>query len=172
MVDRIARDKYAELIRHYASGRITYGEYDEQAGDLAWSTHDASVSSVYDSLDWIRNEFGRDGAGSSPSIGAKRRVSQAILFLYSNDEYGWPYKWYGVADLFLMLFGVLGVALLAGHEWLWGLGCTAVALTDIPRFRWWWSRKYRLYGDTEAWPFRHKADLEEARRHPRLLNGR
>ena len=51
MIDRSARDKYAELLRHFAAGRVVNFDY-EKACDEFLKSSDSAIGEIYDAMEW------------------------------------------------------------------------------------------------------------------------
>jgi hypothetical protein len=94
MIDRIARDQFTELFRHFAAGNLTNDQYEEAAhrilqhadgGDAAVGAIFSAAWYLYDDLSvhWLCDRRALTGAGC-------RAVARWILFLYVDFEYEWP----------------------------------------------------------------------------------
>jgi len=181
MVDQEARRQYAELVRQFTSGRMTNDEYEAGYDAITADKNDPAVSEAYYQL-WLLyddikthrmtgiHRLDRDG---------RRAVARMVLFLQSDKEYHWPENaWLGAGRM-LLLFGVAAVAvLLLGWfpaRFLFILSAAASAVAVLFTY---YSirivlerRQWETCGDTGAWPLLHQADLDEAVKHPHLLNG-
>lgn len=144
MVDRKARDGYAELLRHFAAGRVLNWHY-EDAADKYIKSSDRAIVKVFWAV-WpaycdIRKHFltGKD------QLNAKGRnvVARYVLFLYSDLEYEWPVQSRGRFWARVLTLGA------------WGL------LKPLPA----------CGGDKDVWPFFRRSDLERVVARPRLLGG-
>ena len=102
----------------------------------------------------------------------RRTIAKAVLFLQSDSEYQWLDKlWDGSVFLITAFFVVLLFALLPETSLLIRF---AVSVPLVAAWQWherWQFKRLVIVGDKEAWPFLHWAELEAARRQPRLLNG-
>ena len=88
MIDRIARDKAAEIVRHFVTGQI----YNYDFEDAKPVSKDPIIDAVWDSL-WpfycdIRKHKLKD-KWQLPEEG-RRKVAIWILFLHSDEAYRWP----------------------------------------------------------------------------------
>ena len=160
MVDREARDKFAELVRHLANGRITETDFDDALESLPFSGKDRIVDAIFEETFGIKEA-------------PRREVARWILFLQSDLEYKWP----GLDDIpnpFVIIALVAVWWILGGH-------------LHSPTARWWIAAAVTAFyalinsyinpnrrkpGDMSVWPFHQQTDINEAVRHPRLLNGR
>jgi hypothetical protein len=149
MIDRRRRDQFAELLRHFAAGRLTNDEFKERLDEILDDPH--SVSEWDDRALWAVRErawFLYDDTHTHrlmlPREG-RREVARWILFLYSDFEYEWLMK------SFISLSSCLLNLLTLG----------------------WWGRSqvrhFRAMGDWDVWPFIRRADFEEACRRPHLF---
>ena len=90
-VDRERRDKLAELLRHFAAGRITNDQWDDAALPLVKTEDPALLTAwgqmwhTYDDL----HEHRLTGKHELPDEWRKL-VARLILFLYSDLPYEWP----------------------------------------------------------------------------------
>lgn len=144
MVDREARDGYAELLRHFAAGRVINWDYDV-ASDAFTETADHAPGHIYNEV-WpiycdlrkhrMTGDFRLDKVG-------RRVLARFVVFLQSDLEYEWPVP---SGRRFLLNLLTLG---------LWGW------LKPLPR----------CGGDESVWPFFRRSDLERASARPRLLAG-
>ena len=112
-----------------------------------------------------------------------------MLLLYSDYEYEWPEDDSSVmgGDCLLMAVFLLLLVLGMFATIFWQLGqvlpwvaaaCFALAVyifyfsnVRVEKARTRWLDRSKQLGDLKAWPFFRQTDLEEARRHPRLLKG-
>ena len=144
MIDRKARDDYAQLLRHFAAGRVLNWDYEDIADPLVDSDDPALFPvfwAVWPTYCDIRKHTltGADRLDRD----ARRVVARCILFLYSNREYEWPTTSRWRVLLNVLTFGV------------WG------AINPMPPSG----------GDDEVWPFFRRSDLSEEALRPRLLAG-
>ena len=148
MVDRSARDQYAELLRHFVAGRMTNFEYEESC-DQIFRTNDEAVHQIYCAMwptycDIRKHTMTGDYALSKEG---RRLVAQWILFLHSDLEYEWPVPGMSGCLLNILTFG------------FWS------RLQKHKRARLGFS------GNHDVWPFFHLSNFDEALKHPKLLRG-
>ncbi len=181
MVDREARRQYAQLVRQFISGRMTNRQYEERFDGITAARSDVAIREI--SLEiWLLYDDNSTHrmTGSHRLTGESRRgVARAILFLRSGQDYGWPQTqpW---SCLFLALLAAdFWAAVSAVNRWP---DCAVLAVSlgaavAVPLAACWGvlsvraKRLWNAAGDTDAWPFRRQAELDEAVRSPRLLNG-
>jgi hypothetical protein len=192
MVDRKARDKLAEALRHLISGQLTNDEFDaaypgscEDPAVLAvWE----SASCLYSSSDLFAYRL-RGRYKVSPEV--RRASARAVVFLHSSLEYEWP-AWGGSIPFWGLFtpgfYGLLGLPLLlvAGaaavvREWpsaaLFGAAAAgmlapAVHWAATYRSRAEEERRFNASGEVDLWPFIGREDYEAALRNPRFFTGR
>ncbi len=195
MIDREARRRVAELLRHVATGQIRNDEFCNSADTIVEPSKDPGlwagyglIAGRYDDLSpwWCVRYRGRFRLPKE----IRRRVAITALFLYSDSEYKWPPSRPAGACLDALLLcaaGVLasaGLLLFAGiafSGWfvLASLACWALVVLIchtsgklVVRCRAQWEQAQSKYGDYDVWPFLTRAEFDEARRHPPLLGGR
>jgi hypothetical protein len=100
MIDRAARDRLAELVRHFVAGRIRAGAFDAEAEAIAEESNDPGVHWVYGRTwrlygwriyrggDFLIGHYLRGQYRVSDA--ERRQMAIAILFLYSDAEFEWP----------------------------------------------------------------------------------
>lgn len=142
MVDRQARDGYAELLRHFAAGRVLNRHY-EDASNAFVVSDDPAVFAVFWAV-WpaycdIRNHYMTD----THRLNREQRhlVARCILFLHSDHEYEWPVPSGKRVLMNLLTLGIYG------------------RLHPLPPSS----------GDQEVWPFFRRSDLEQEAARPRFL---
>ena len=88
MIDRISRDKLAETLRQYVSGRVTNDTLD----DLKINNEDYGVKAIKDASWFLYDDLYEHKAVRKNRIVKDNRheVSKWIIFLQSNEEYLWP----------------------------------------------------------------------------------
>lgn len=140
MIDREARNRYAQLLRHFASGRITNFDYDD--GFDAIDSKDDAILQIYVALWPSYSDVRKHTMTGSHALTREQRhiVARWITFLYSDFEYEWPVTKWGGCLLNLFTLGL-----------------------------WKRLSKPNPGGEDAAWPFFHKADLAAELHHPRLL---
>lgn len=144
MIDRKARDGYAELLRHFAAGRILNWDY-EDASDAFTDSDDPAVFRVFQAVWPSYCDPRMHYMTGKNRLDRERRhiVARYILFLRSGREYEWPLPSKKRALLNLVTLGICG--------WL----------HPLPPSN----------GDEEVWPFFRRSDLEEEIARPRFLAG-
>ncbi len=146
MIDREARNKLAEAIRHFVAGLKDNFEFD----NFVWSirTKDAGVSRIRQEMWYVYDDIRRHKLKGEWALSKKQKetISRFILFLKSDVEYRWPQKhWeFPLARLFL---GIITFGLL-------------------PRYL---DRKWKENGSWEVWPFLTASEFNEAKQNPVYL---
>jgi hypothetical protein len=155
MVDRVARNKFAELLRHFVAGNLTNFEYEDTADRILKNAarEDRSLWAIHSRV-WffysdVREHRLRDRHALTDE--GRSAVARWILFLYSDLEYEWPIR------SFISLSGCL--------LRLCTLGLAALILNPINE------RRLQRMGSWDLWPFFREADYELELRRPRLLGG-
>ena len=151
MIDRCARNKLAELLRHLVSGQLTNYQFDD-AVDAAGivKSDDAAIGAIRRQAWQLYSDLrehrltGRDAVSES----GRRIVARSILFLHSDLDYEWPRH------------PLEGLTRLLSH---------LLSLGVIPRRV---DKKWEAAGDVDVWPFIRRKDYEEALDNPKLLRGR
>lgn len=141
-VDRHSRDRYAEILRHFAAGRLTNFEY-EDACECFLRTPDRAVREIwwamwhlYDDL----KEHRMTGTHELPST-TRAIVVRSVVFLHSDLVFEWPRMGPLRFVLYVITLGRLGrPARPTGSDW-------------------------------ELWPFFRPEDLAGCVARPRLLGG-
>lgn len=179
MVDRAARDAYAQVLRHFAAGVITNDEYDDRSSEILQGSSDPALQRICAAVGFCYDDMGTDRLRGKDKLSTETRriIARAILFLYSDREYSWPKDVLG--NIVANILGTLQIALMLGSPlifWLapgllqiWGALMLGVLVLIIGRD---WDRKAREVLDIEFWPFTSPAEEEDERRRPRLLAGR
>ena len=147
MIDRIARDKFAELLRHLTAGQISNDEFENR---LPLKSKDPAVNKIFWHGAWAlysdMSTYKLIGE-CRLSKSSRRDVARWILFLKSDLEYEWPF-WRSLHFFPGYLLIVLSFGLL------------------IPIAK----RRLTKCGDQEVWPFIRKSDFEHALANPPYLN--
>ncbi|MHC4153518.1 MAG: DUF1707 domain-containing protein [Planctomycetota bacterium] len=177
MVDREARDKTAELLRHFAAGRITNDEFED---GLPSKSKDPAIGGIcwaawflYDDLKEHklirRHAVTKDG---------KRHIARWVVFLKSDLEYEWDDSTVFTGLLLstlLLIIGIIGpVTLLAGH---WLLGSTFLGAMIFLGTGLLWIRKRSRKRNVKQveldtiWPFYRNEDFQRVRPNPIYLKG-
>jgi hypothetical protein len=146
MIDREARNKLAEAIRHFVAGLKDNFEFDNFVGSI--QTKDAGVARVRQEMWYVYDDIRRHKLKGEFALSEKQKetISRFILFLRSDVEYRWPQKhWEGpFARLFL---GILTFGLL-------------------PRYL---DKKWKESGSWQVWPFLTVSEFNEAKQNPVYL---
>lgn len=148
-IDRKARNEAAQLLRQFASGRITNFQLEKRwpnSKDPAIHNLDSTIWCFYDDF----KEHTLQGP-SALSREMKRVVARWIVFLHTNEPYQWPsIAFPGVRPLH--------------RSWLMRrLGLVHLITRKEERFM--------KAGAFEVWPFISTQSFEDARRRPKLLSG-
>jgi len=152
MIAQDSRNRLAEALRHYASGRIMNDEL--FAASTSVDRRDRGAVAVmmaawclYDDLKahFVENRL-------PPNSEARREVARWIVFLHSDVEYLWP--------------GSPGMLVNVFHSFI-----------NFLTFGRWWKRTIGRWeqqlgnGDYSVWPFSGRAEFEQAVKQPKLLAG-
>lgn len=146
MVDRDARNKLAEEIRHFVAGLRDNFEFDRSVWSI--QTKDAAVVRIraamwrtYDDLVRHRLEGNR-----TPSERDKETISRCVLFLKSDREYQWQP---GLLDVpfIRLIVGALTLGLATKHI----------------------DKRWKESGAREVWPFLTTEEYEQTKRDPVYL---
>nr|CEN54972.1 putative integron gene cassette protein [uncultured bacterium] len=149
VMDRKARDKAAELLRQFASGRITNFELEN-----CWPTSIDPAIRGLESTIWCFYDDFKEHTLQGPFALApemRRVVARWIVFLHTNEPYKWPNIAYpGVRPL--------------RRSWI----TRRLNLINLITRR---EQRFLKAGAFEVWPFISAQSFENARRRPRLLSG-
>ena len=87
MIDRVSRDKLAETLRHYVSGRVSNDELD----NLDIKSDDLGVKAIKDASWFLYDDLYEHKAVGRNRInkGSRHEISIWIVFLQSEKEYVW-----------------------------------------------------------------------------------
>jgi len=149
----------AVLLRHLAIGRITDNQFDAALKPLSFSGQDRIFDAIFEETYDIE---------AAP----RHEVARWILFLQSENEYIWP-GMDGLPNPFYVVATSL-IALVLANVFhspgiAWGVTIAGyVVIANVAARR---SPKRYKPGDLKVWPFHKQDDFDEAKRHPRLLNG-
>jgi hypothetical protein len=155
MIDRDARDKAAEVLRRFVSGKITNHEFENGeivASDRAIKAIWGTAWCFYDDL-----KVHRLTGGHRLCPTQRREVLRWISFLDSDYEYVWPDISVPGADPLRRVR--------VGAKYL-GFLMSGGALSAEK------ARQFLAAGDYQAWPFASRAQYKEALRQPRRLTGK
>ena len=151
MVDRKARDEFAELLRHFIAGRITNEEFEHQ---VPIPSKDLAIFEIWWLAAWpLYDDFDEHTLTEEyrASDDERREIVKCILFLKTDQEYQWPRH-----STLKQLLGDLRYLVTFGRVPVY----SSYELLDAAA------------GDLEAWPFIHLKDLETARKRPPYLVGK
>jgi len=147
MIDKAARNRLSESLRHLVSGQITNDQFEDnsphKSGDRAIWAIRLRAWMLYDDL----KEYKLNGEYAIPAKG-KSEIAKWLLFLKTNLDYEWP---------------------IHPSETLLGMLVSLLSFGLIPRIFWngYWLRSE----NSKIWPFIRTKDFRIARRTPKLLKG-
>ena len=145
MVDREARNKLGELLRHLASGQITNDQFEDavpHSPDVAIDVIQKQAWMLYGDL-YEHKLVGRHAVLESD----KSIVARFILFLNAELEYEWPKH------------PLTGIRRLVAQIFSFGI---------LPRYV---DRRWKSIGDFKVWPFIPQSDFDRCKDNPKLLKG-
>ena len=90
MVDRKARDKFAELLRHYITGRMTNDEFENH---VPLSSKDLAIVEIWSiaACPFYSDLYEHTLTGAyRASDDERREIAKCVLFLKTDQEYQWP----------------------------------------------------------------------------------
>lgn len=146
MIDRVARDRAALLLRRFAAGRITNFQFDEE---YPGPSVDAGVRAVGDRAWNLYDDFREHRLEPAPAL--RREIARWVVFLHSDAEYAWPR---------------CPFVSIRAPRWLnWLSGGLLHRRQDEEFAR--WARR----GDDSAWPFHTTGQVAAAAAQPRYLRG-
>ena len=149
MVDRKARDAFAELLRHFVTGRIMNDEFEDQ---VPLSSKDLAIVEIWWIAAWpfYGDLYQHTLTGEyRASDGERREIAKCVLFLKTDQEYQWP-RQTGLKKSLMYLL------------WLVSFGRAGYRAKKL----------FHAAGDLEVWPFIRLKDLETARTRPPYLAGK
>lgn len=161
MIDRTGRNRYAELLRQFCSGRMTNRRYEEATWRILDESRpeDLAIVEVY-GMAWflycdLRTHRLQERWRLTPE--GRREVARWIVFLHSDLEYRWPVLpvWRRLLPPLLLLAWPVTAPLAAVIVWI------RDRLRPIPA----------LDTNGSLWPFFDEAEYRAALRYPRLLAG-
>lgn len=147
MIDRVARKKAAEAIRHFVTGQITNVEFIRR---YPYSKHDPAIWALDDTVWCLYDDVLTHKLSGEHALTKEFKSEVAarwLMFLYSDQEYLWP------------KIGQPGFRY--SPSWF-------CRVFKFARRRY---EKFRYAGDYSVWPFLRGEDFEAARRQPILLTG-
>ena len=150
MVDRNARNRLADGIRHLAAGAITNWEFEDRAIS---ASSDPAIHAVYLSGPWflyhdIMRYRLRGRYRLSPAV--RREAARWVLFLKTNLPYEWRLA--------------RGNALIT-IAWIVGNVVTLGLMAALAQ------RRFERHGDFAVWPFIRRSDYETTLAAPPYLKG-
>lgn len=187
MVDKEARAELRIALRRLVTGRMTNDDFDEVYG-LHWNSQDHAIASIAGfgwSLYSDSSTYRLKGYYAvSPEV--RRFASRSILFLYTDQEYGWP-EWPEdlVAWCLTLLFPLtVTLGLIFGLlAWIGNVPQATITICvilpmGILLFLTWLGLNVRIHQDSatrikqmegfgdyhNCWPFLRQNDLEEAKK--------
>jgi len=149
VIDRKARDSAAELLRQFASGRITNFELEDRWPNSKDPAIDGLESTIWCFYDDFKEHTLQGPFALAP--GMKRVVARWIVFLHTSEPYQWPNINYpGVRPLhrswITRRLGLLNLITRKEHSFI-------------------------KSGSFEVWPFISAQSFENARKRPKLMSG-
>ena len=145
MIDREARDKAAEVLRHFISGQITNFEFENKMPP----SKDPVILAIEDSMWCFYDDIQRHkmkGKWKLPND-TKEIMSRWIIFLHTEEQYQWPdTRFAGVRPL--------------KHGWLSNL-------LGKPKKE----QEFMQSGSYSVWPFINMESYNNALQNPMLLSG-
>jgi hypothetical protein len=146
MIDRQARDRFCELLRHLASGQITNDEFQD---NLPLKSTDPAVNVIFWNGAWLLYDDLREYKLIGKyrlSSQTKKEIARWTLFLKGDHEYRWPrllwlYRFPGYL-LTLLTVGIINVIA---------------------------QRRLKQSGDIEVWPFLNREEYQRALEQPKYL---
>lgn len=156
MVDRKARDQFAELLRHFIAGQMTNEKFENQIPLpklFSSKPADPAIAEIW----WIAALPFYGDAVELTLTGEyrvtddeRREIAQCVLFLKTDQEYQWP-RPNTLKGLLMDLLYLISLGRAGRHANRDLLDAAA--------------------GDLEAWPFISLKALETARKKPPYLAG-
>lgn len=150
MIDRAARNRLAEGIRHLAAGIITNVEFENAV--LA-SSPDPAVHAVFLGGPWfLYHDLMRYRLTGAHRLrpGVRRDAARWVLFLKSDLPYEWPLERRGmIGTLLRVVLNILTIGFVARTA----------------------RRRFTQSGDLDVWPFLRQSDYEVALHKPLYLAG-
>jgi hypothetical protein len=147
MVDRYARKKLAEELRHLTAGLTTNDAF--QSSVCSIKTQDIGYWAVVDQAWFLYSDLSTHRLKGSHALSKddRRMVGRFVLFLQSGLEYEWPR--HPCRGFTRLLAGILSFG-------------------KLPKY---FDRKWKSTGDFEVYPFIRRSDFENANQNPKLLAG-
>ena len=147
MVDKYARKRLAEELRHLAAGLTTNDDFEDRVYSI--KTDDAGYWALVDQAWSFYSDLYNHRLNGSHTLSEADRqiVCRFVLFLHSDLEFEWPR--HPCSGFTRLLASILSFG-------------------KIPRY---FDRKWESAGDYEVYPFIRRRDFEDANQHPKLLAG-
>ena len=147
MIDRTARDKFAEQLHQFVAGRRTNWEFE----DAIPGSSDPAIQEIFMNGPWLLYDDLHEHRLEDKwkiSKEDQRHIARWILFLKSEFEYQWP-----------LLFG--------RSEWINGL----LKLATLGLYSMWLRHRIKVAGDLSIWPFMRNEDMAVSVANPPYLAG-
>ena len=146
MIDRTARDRVAEVARHYVAGISTNFALDDALFEL--ESNDRCIGAIRRQLWLIYDDLREHRNYGQWTLTSEQRevITRIIMFLKTDIEYQWPAVpgWYGTLRPILRLLT---------------LGAASQALDE----------RYAFQDNDNVWPFHSQSEIQEARSDPKYL---
>ena len=151
MIDREARDKAAEALRHFLSERLTNEEF---VNLYPASKKDRVIQAIYNTVWNLFDDFEEHILAGKYALSGelKKEVLRGIMFLYTDQEYSWP------------RIDAPGLRLFYKPRWFEQI----IGLHRLEERR---TKNFVKHGDYEIWPFIDTEGYQEALSNPVLLRG-
>lgn len=172
-INREKRAVAIRVLRQYMSGKISNNELDAN-----WPKDEPELKIIFRECIWfmysdVEKHYNKRKNKLSPKD--KQAIARLILFLGTDQNYGWPAQslWLNPLIVIAVFSGVIGIK----WDWEWaglffGSALLFTGLVVNPILRMFSIGRRRKSGDWEVWPFHRIADFAEAKRNPRYLTGR
>ena len=146
MIDRTARDRVAEVARHYVAGISTNFALDDALFEL--ESNDPCICAIRKQLWLIYDDLREHRNNEQWALTSHQRevITRIIMFLKTDIEYRWPTVpgWYAALRPILRLLT---------------LGAATQVLDE----------RYAFQDNDDVWPFRSQSEIQEARNDPKYL---
>jgi hypothetical protein len=145
MVDKDARRRAAELLRHFVAGQITNDEFENR---FPSQCNDAAVNELRSEAWYLYDDLRQYRLVGKDRLSPERRhdVGRWVLFLRTGLEYEWPVR--SVANTLLLTVGSF---------------CTFGVTGKL------WKSRFSRYGEIEIWPFIRRSEYKTALANSLLL---
>lgn len=183
MVDRMARNRLASLVRQLSAGKLTTARFQLAGDQLCSSTSDHVVPSMFEVVDGLYHDLWSYRLRGKHRLDARARrvVARVVLFLRSDaaevsDFQGPKDGPLGWRDVVLMFAAIVCLLLLTAEFGFVGvilgvlsIGCSLWHLHR--RELAWRAENDRLIDLQTTWPFPDVGSLRRARTRPVFLTG-